>query len=125
MLLPGPQKNPQPFSFSAIQLDIPSSEQSLSLFFNQYVSPGDDEIPGMNDFLPLFYQQAPPFSCLKLCVAATAYASLANQSNSTAIGNKTWEAYGTALSSVNIALADSIESLKDETLCALFILDFF
>ncbi|KAE9370036.1 hypothetical protein N431DRAFT_546040 [Stipitochalara longipes BDJ] len=102
-------------SISGIQLDIPSSEQSLSLFFHQYVSPGDDEIPGMNDFLPLFYQQAPASSCLKLCVAATAHASLANQSNSTALGLKAWEAYGTALSS----------SLKDETLSALFILGMF
>jgi len=112
-------------SISEIQLDIPCLEQSLSLFFNQYVSPGDDEIPGLNDFLPLFYQQALPSSCLKLCVAATAYASLANQSNSTSMGLKAWDAYGTALSSVNAALADPTECLKDETLGALFILGIF
>ena len=114
-------------NISKIQLDLPDSEQSLSLFFHQYVAPGDTngEIPGSNDFFPIFYQQAQPNSCLKHCVAATAYASLANQSQSLAVSRKAWEAYGTALSSVNAALADPAEALKDETLCAIFILGMF
>ena len=108
-----------------IQMDIPCSEQSLSLFFHQYVAQGDGEIPGMNEFLPLYYQEAQPNSCMKHCVAATAYASLANQSKSVTVGRKAWEFYGTALSSVNAALADPVESVKDETLAALFILSMF
>lgn len=97
----------------------------MSLFFHQYVAPSDGVTPGMNEFLPLFYQQAEPNSCLKHCVAATAYASFANQSKSTVISRKAWESYGKALSSVNAALADPIESLKDETLSALFVLGMF
>jgi len=123
MLPLSPLSSPKMPSISRIQLDIPCSEQSLSLFFHQYVCQGDDETPGMNDFLPLFYQQVQPDSCLKHCVTATAYASLANQSKSTAIGQRAWESYGKALSAVNAALADPVESLKDETLSALFILD--
>ncbi|KAF4628368.1 hypothetical protein G7Y89_g9781 [Cudoniella acicularis] len=110
---------------SRIQLDIPSSEQALSLFFHQYVGLSDSETPGMNEFLPQFYDQSLPNSCLRHCVAATAYASLANQSKSPAINHKAWESYGRALASVNAALADPVESLKDETLSALFILSMF
>jgi hypothetical protein len=124
-LLSGPPNTTEAHSISGIQLDIACSEQSLSLFFHQYVAEGHDQIPGMNEFLPHFYQQSQPHSCLKYCVAATAYASLANQSKSKAVGLKAWESYGTALSSVNAALADPVESLKDETLCALFILGIF
>jgi hypothetical protein len=106
-------------------MDVPCSEQALSLFFHQYVSQGNGETPGFNDFLPLFYQQAHSNSCLKHCVAATAYASLANQSKSMDLSRKAREIYGTALSSVNAALAHPVESVKDETLCALFILSIF
>jgi len=112
-------------SISRSQLDIPDSEQSLSLFFHQYVGLSDGVTPGMNAFLPLFYQQAQPDSCLKHCVAATAYASLANQSKSTATSRKAWESYGKALLSVNAALSDPVESLTDETLSALFVLGMF
>jgi len=114
-------------NISKIQLDVPDREQALSLFFHQYVALGDadGEIPGFNDTFPVFYRQALPNSCMKHCVAATAYASLANQSQSLAVSRKTWEAYGTALSSVNTALADPAEALKDETLCAIFVLGMF
>lgn len=114
-------------SISKIQLDLPDSEQSLSLFFHQYFAPGDadGDIPGWNDHLHIFYQQAQPDTCLKHSVAAAAYASLANQAKSLVVSRKAWEAYGTALSSVNAALADPVEALKDETLCAIFILSMF
>jgi hypothetical protein len=114
-------------NISKIQLDVPDREQALSLFFHQYVAHGDadGEIPGFNDTFPVFYQQALPNSCMKHCVAAAAYASLANQSQSLAVSRKAWEAYGTALSSVNAALADPVGALKDETLCAIFILGMF
>jgi hypothetical protein len=106
-------------------MEIPQSEQYLSFLFHQYITGGNNEIPGMNYFLPLFYQQAQPHSCLKYCITPTAYASLANQSKSMAIGLKAWEFYETAISPVNAALADLVESLKNETLCTLFILGMF
>lgn len=62
---------------------------------------------------------------MKHCVVATAYASLANQSLSPAVNRKAWKANGGALSSVNAALADPIEALKDETLCVIFVLGMF
>jgi hypothetical protein len=81
-LIPAGRPNsPEISSISRVKMDVPCSEQALSLFFHQYVSQGNGETPGFNDFLPLFYQQAHSNSCLKHCVAATAYASLANQSN--------------------------------------------
>ena len=99
----------------------------MNLFFHQHVSSVDPdaEIPGFNDLLPTSYRQAQPNSRLKHCVAATAYASLTNQSQFLAVSRKACEAYGTALSSVNKALADPVKALKDETLCAIFILGMF
>jgi hypothetical protein len=38
---------------------------------------------------------------------------------------KVWESYGTALLSVNAALADPIKAVEDETLASLFILSLF
>lgn len=123
-LPPSPSSLMKDPAISEEKLDIPCAEQSLSLFFYQYVYEGRDG-PGFNGFLPLYYEQAQPNSCLKHCVTATAFASLANQSNSAAISRLAVKYYGEALASVNAALSDPVESLKDETLAALFILGMF
>ena len=94
-----PPRLPGVFYIPEIQLDLPDSKQSLSLLFYQYVTFGDinGDIPGFNDHLNVLYRKVQPGSCLKHCVAATAYAILTNQSRSLAVCQKTWETYGTAL----------------------------
>jgi hypothetical protein len=100
--------------------------ESLSYFFSNYVNIPRD--PSTNIFiehlLPL-YINAPSHSALNHSVNAVALNITQMWRSRTVEPYRAREIYGTAVSLLKEALQDPVESRSNETLCAVFLLDFY
>jgi hypothetical protein len=121
---------PYPWAKTVPAALVPSEEdQAVSQFFEKYVMYPCNHAssPGFLEHLPCLFEEVKTEGrvALRWAVYAAAYASLSNDQDSEALGDKSLQCYGQALSALAEALADPTRSPDDYTLMTVVILDLF
>jgi hypothetical protein len=122
--------SPFPWAKKVPQAAAPSVEdQAVSQFFEKYVMYpcNNGSSPGFLEYLPCLFEEVKVEGRLALrwAVRAAAYASLSNDQDNAALGNKALQCYGLALSALGESLADPKEAPDDYTLMTIVVLDIF
>jgi hypothetical protein len=109
---------------------MPSPEdQAVSQFFDKFVMYpcNNRSSPGFLEHLPSLFKdvQVEGRLALRWAVRAASYASLSAESENPTIGNKALQCYGSALTSLAEALADTKRKPDDYVLMTVVVLDMF
>jgi hypothetical protein len=105
--------NPYPWAKICSPISKPSLEdQAVDQFFEKYfMYPcNDGSSPGFSEHLPSLLQQMKHKEgrvALRWAIRAASYASLSNEQDSPALGNKALEYYDLALSALEESLSDT------------------
>ena len=91
---------------------------STYYFMHQVVIP-----VGWFPLIPQLYQESGPGGCLKWAVDAASMFLFANRTGKDQLLVQARNLYSLALNAINLAISDPFERLKDETFCAILILN--
>ncbi len=99
-------------------LRLPDTMTSTCYFMYQIVIP-----VGWFPLIPKLYQESRPGGCLKWAVDAASMFLYANRTGKNQLLVQARDLYSSALKATNIAISSPFESLKDETFCAILVLN--
>ena len=110
------QKMSSPPVYGSLRLS--DAVTSTYYFMHQLVIP-----VGWYPLIPKFYQESGPEGCLKWAVDAASMFLYANRTGEDHLLIQARTLYSSALNAINITISDPVERLRDETLCAILILN--
>jgi hypothetical protein len=121
---------PYPWAKATPESALPSAEDAaVEQFFEKYVMYpcNQGSSPGFLEHLPSLFREprAEGRLALRWAVRAAAYASLSNDQDNTALGNKALQCYGRSLTALADALKKGEKSPDDYVLMTIVVLDMF